>query len=438
MQLGLTRSDFLPARLEGSKRAVAISLGVAIYLVLVRLLRFQRVRSLRRKYGDGPPVNTSASDKKNRPVAGRPDVRLTPEEAQEIVRRVAQLEMPGLMRFSLVFALFKTYAIPTISEILLQSKQLSTPDNVSKRFADTGILISTWTSCPLIDFTRMNLKEEEVDSRHAIAIARTNWLHNRWPNIKNEDYIYTMSLFVLEPARWAQLYGWRELLPIEREAYFVLWKEIGRRMNIRDIPETLQDLIEWSETYEETAMVPAISNYKVGQYTLDYMLSLVTEWFGARKLMRQVSLCLLEPRVRTAFILPEPSPVMVTITRIFMSFFAIRARYFELPRFKRKEFIPRKIPAEKFKEKMPRFYPAIFGKVPWYKPEPKGISRIWQNILVKIGYLDKKYIPSPKYKSEGYRLEECGPISVEQDGHAEVMNMAAEIQRCPVTGIWAR
>ncbi|KAL5528659.1 hypothetical protein ACEPAF_7795 [Sanghuangporus sanghuang] len=425
-----------------TRPVTAVFVGIVFYLAFIRLLRFQRVRALKKKYGYGPSLNAIALDSKagnSFPrIAGRPDVKLTPREAQEITLTVNQLEMPGLMRIAVAFALFKTYSIPTISEILLQSKQLSTAENVSKRYADTAVLISTWTSCPIVDLTRMNLKKEGADPRHAIAIARTNWLHSRWPNIKNEDFIYTMSLFVLEPIRWARLYGWRELLPIEQEAFFVLWKEIGYRMNIRDIPEMLQDLIDWTEKYEETAMVPAQSNYEVGQYTLDYILSNFTERFGVRKIMRQISLCLIEPRVRTAFLLPEPSLMSQAITSVVMSFFAIKARYFDLPRFKRVEYIPRDVPPEKLKEKLPRFHPTIFDKVPWYKPEPKGISRIWQNILLKIGYLDEEDIPSSKYKSKGYRLEECGPIALEQVGHAEVMKMAAEIQGCPITGIWAR
>ncbi|KAL5523585.1 hypothetical protein ACEPAG_7758 [Sanghuangporus baumii] len=425
-----------------TRPVTAVFVGIVPYLALVRLLRFQRVRALKEKYGCGPSLNTIASDSKvgksSPRIAGRPDVKLTPKEAQEITLDMNQFEMPALMRIALAFALFKTYSIPTISEILVKSKQLSTSENVSRRYADTAVLISTWTSCPVVDLTSMNLKKEGADPRHAIAIARVNWLHSRWPYIKNDDFIYTMSLFVLEPIRWARLYGWREFLPIEQEAFFVLWKEIGHRMNIQNIPETLQDLIDWTEKYEETAMVPAQSNYEVGKYTLDYIVSDFTEWFGVRKIMRQISLCLIEPRVRTAFLLPEPSLMAQAMTSVVVSFFAVKARYFDLPRFKRVEYIPRHVPPQKLKEKLPRFHPTIFDKVPWYKPEPKGIGRIWQNILLKIGYLDEQDIPSSKYKSEGYRLEECGPIALEQAGHAEVMKMAAEIQGCPVTGIWAR
>ncbi|KAL5520979.1 hypothetical protein ACEPAG_8901 [Sanghuangporus baumii] len=440
-----------------------VAAAFVLYLALVRLLRFQRVRALKKKYGYGPSLNTIAptaltdltethsltkpSVRHSSPrVAGRPDETARAGEAERAEktekgkqgRAKARRELPGLTRIANAFNLFKTYSIPTISEILLKSKQLSTAENVSRRYADTAVLIETWTGCPIADLTRTNLKKEGADPRHAIAIARVNWLHSRWPNIKNDDFIYTMSQFVLESIRWARLYGWRELLPIEQEALFVFWKEIGHRMKIRDLPETLQDLIDWTEKYEETDMVPAQCNYEVGKHTLDYIVSDFTEWFGVRKIMRQISLCLLEPRVRTVLLLPEPSLMAQAMTSVVMSFFAIKARYFDLPRFKRVEYIPRHVPPQKLKEKLPRFHPTMFDKVPWYKPEPKGIGRIWQNILLQIGYLDEQDIPSSKYKSAGYRLEECGPVVLEQVGHAEVMKMAAEIQGCPVTGIWAR
>ncbi|EJD05108.1 uncharacterized protein FOMMEDRAFT_18758 [Fomitiporia mediterranea MF3/22] len=421
----------------------AIPVVITVYLALVRALRFHHVLALKWKYGDGPqatnvPGKKLGLGKEASLVNGRPDVKLSLEEAQEIVLRVTQLEMPGLMRIALSFALFKTYAIPTISAILLQSKQLSTAENVSKRYTDTAVLIATWSGCPIIDLSKTSLKPKDVDSRGAVAIARVNWLHGRWPNIKKEDFLYTLALFVLEPIRWAKLYGWRETLPIEQEAFFVVWKEFGRRMNIEDIPDTLQELYEWSKNYEETAMVPAKSNFEVGQYTLNFMLTNFTERFGVREFMRQMSICIMEERVRKAFMLPESTPLMHSVTRGLLSFFAIMHRYFSLPRFRRQQYIPRNVPAEKFKEKMPRFHPGIFEMVPWYKPEPTGLAWVWQNILLKIGILDEEYVPGPRYKSEGYRLEECGPIALEQAGHAEVMKMAAEIQGCPVTGIWAR
>lgn len=93
---------------------------------------------------------------------------------------------------------------------------------------------------------------------------------------------------------------------------------------------------------------------------------------------------------------------------------------------------------------------------PWYIPEPSGVALFKQKIAVTLGFVDKNLVPGPKFKSEGYRLEELGPPAMEKGessvytrllmkltrgihtaGHEEVMKMAAEIQGCPVVGPWA-
>ena len=38
-------------------------------------------------------------------------------------------------------------------------------------------------------------------------------------------------------------YGWRCLSPLEKEAYHVFWSEIGRRLNIQDIPTSIEGMI---------------------------------------------------------------------------------------------------------------------------------------------------------------------------------------------------
>ena len=72
--------------------------------------------------------------------------------------------------------------------------------------------------CPYIDARDIDIGDlDKVDSRGALAIARTNWLHNKYPRIvryfsslqndskklirvkRNDDLLYTMCLFVLEP-----------------------------------------------------------------------------------------------------------------------------------------------------------------------------------------------------------------------------------------------
>lgn len=45
-----------------------------------------------------------------------------------------------------------------------------------------------------------------------------------------------------------------------------------------------------------------------------------------------------------------------------------------------------------------------FRAKPWYKPESRGLGAMLDSLAVMTGYYD--FLPSPEFKSEGFRLEE--------------------------------
>lgn len=51
--------------------------------------------------------------------------------------------------------------------------------------------------------------KKQYDRREA-SINRLNELHGKYP-ISNEDYLYTLVLFVTEPIRWINSWEWRKL-----------------------------------------------------------------------------------------------------------------------------------------------------------------------------------------------------------------------------------
>lgn len=67
------------------------------------------------------------------------------------------------------------------------------------------------------------------------ALRRMNQLHGRF-QIANLDFLYVLSTFVFEPIRWNARFGWRAMCGQERLAMFYFWREVGGRMNIKDIP----------------------------------------------------------------------------------------------------------------------------------------------------------------------------------------------------------
>jgi hypothetical protein len=151
-------------------------------------------------------------------------------------------------------------------------------------------------SCPISgfqdpDFAAANRvkgqdKKPAEDPRAMIALARVNWLHAHYKIVRlnaslrqlrpsdsfvlcsqmkiicihsvfsscNRLYVQqsrTSCIDILIPVQvWARKYGWRKLSPLEEDSFFVLWAEIGRRMNIQNIPDSLAELQDWSKVFQ--------------------------------------------------------------------------------------------------------------------------------------------------------------------------------------------
>ena len=78
------------------QRKIILVPALLIYLLLVRLLRDQRAKSLERRFSP----------------AGRASLcRMTTNDAQAILKDLTELEFPKLFGFSIIFALFKARSL---------------------------------------------------------------------------------------------------------------------------------------------------------------------------------------------------------------------------------------------------------------------------------------------------------------------------------------
>lgn len=200
--------------------------------------------------------------------------RMTNDEAHAIMKDLVELEFPTFMGLSIVFALFKTYGIPSISRVLLTTRQLVESDTASKRTADTGVLMLEFALNP------------PTSERAIKAIARMNYLHSAYlkaGKISNDDMLFTLSLFALEPVRWIERYEWRGLGVLEKCALGTYWKAMGDAMAIsfQGLPSCkagwtdgrhwLREVEEWSERYARVNMMPDGSNHKLADSHLDLL-----------------------------------------------------------------------------------------------------------------------------------------------------------------------
>ena len=142
---------------------------------------------------------------------------------REICRLMTTVEFPWDMNQALSFALFRTYAVPSIGTLLARTGELV--DRVQKRYDDTVLLLEAM------------LLHGLADGYGRTALRRMNQMHRFW-DVGEDDLRYVLSTFVVTPIRWLDDYGWRRMSEVERIASAHYYRELGRHMGIRDIPET--------------------------------------------------------------------------------------------------------------------------------------------------------------------------------------------------------
>ncbi|MCK2237244.1 MULTISPECIES: oxygenase MpaB family protein [unclassified Crossiella] len=204
------------------------------------------------------------------------------EDHWEIYRLSASFEFPWDYRKALEFALFRTYAVPSISALLDKTREFA--QRPQRRYDDTLLLMGALT-------------EHGYDSASGrAALQRINQMHGRY-EISNEDMLYVLSTFVYEPIRWLAKYGWRALHEHERLAAFHFYREVGRRMGIKDIPAGYGKFETFNRDYEREHFHYRDTNERVGTATVDLFCSWYPA-FGRPAVRRALYAAMDEPLLR--------------------------------------------------------------------------------------------------------------------------------------------
>ena len=161
-----------------------------------------------------------------------------------------------------------------------------------KRYDDTELIM-------------YNLSDHGYDSPEGKqALRRMNNMHNRY-DISNDDFLYVLSTFVFEPFRWVEKYGRRPLTDKEKEAAFIYYQNVGRRMNIKDIPDDLDEFEAFNRAYEAEHFVYSDDNRETGESTIKLFLGFYLPKF-LWPLGRPVIYSMMEPDLLDAFGFPHP------------------------------------------------------------------------------------------------------------------------------------
>ena len=218
----------------------------------------------------------------------------------EIYRLIGTHEFPWDMNQALSFALFRTYAVPSIGGLLARTGDFT--EHAQKRHDDTVLILDA-------------VLEHGMGSEEGrTAIRRMNQMHRAY-DISNDDLRYVLAAFVVTPIRWVDAYGWRRMTEIERVANANYYRDLGRRMGIRGIPDTWQAFARLLDAYERDHFGFDLGGRTVAEATLALLATFPPNDRLPVGVVRRISLATMDEPLLDAFAFPHPSRAVRGLVR---------------------------------------------------------------------------------------------------------------------------
>jgi hypothetical protein len=228
-------------------------------------------------------------------------------DAEADCRRITEIltthEFPWDIEQALSLALYRTYAVPSIGQLLAETREFL--DRTQRRSDDTALILT--------EIMRHGFEP----GRGRDALRRMNQMHRSY-DISNDDYLYVLSTFVVMPVRWINDlgYGWRRLTEHEITANTNYYRLLGKHMGIKEIPETYDEFYELFDSYEIAHFGYSEGGRAVSDATLRLMVDTVPRW--QQPVFRKFTMALLDDRLIQAFRYDPPSRFWRTAAHLAM------------------------------------------------------------------------------------------------------------------------
>lgn len=143
--------------------------------------------------------------------------------AQKIYDSLMHAEFPFWFWKGIELALFRTYAIPTISSQLAKTSRLVAPETLPRRYVETEVLflefaLRKWGTVPWLQ-----------------ATARTRAIHSGYRKsgaVREEDMLFTLAALATQPVTMVEQLEWRSLNEAELCAIGTLYRAMADAFDI--------------------------------------------------------------------------------------------------------------------------------------------------------------------------------------------------------------
>ena len=224
------------------------------------------------------------------------------KDHERIVYLLACHCFPYDVERSLEFGFFRTFAVPSISNLLASTGEFR--KRTQKRYDDTELIMYEI------------IENGHSSERASKAFNRMNGMHGAF-NIANDDFLYVLSTFIFIPIFWLEKFAWRKPTRKEKRAIFYFFKEVGKKMNIKNIPEDYREFKAFHIKYEKQNFKFAESNQEIAKYTRDLLIS----FFMPKQLGflgRPIANCLMDDALLKAMGFKKPNPILRAFVMIIL------------------------------------------------------------------------------------------------------------------------
>ncbi|KAI0159978.1 hypothetical protein GGR52DRAFT_563795 [Hypoxylon sp. FL1284] len=317
---------------------------LAFYVTVVRLLRYHRSHK-----------NTTLLNN----VPEKEDHVSSVRRAQVIYRTLMNSEFPFIFVKGVELALFRTYAIPTISSLLDKTTLLTSKSSIALRYSNTWAL-----------FNEFALADWGSD-RWVEAMARTRAIHatlRKSGKVREEDMLYTLAALATQPVRLINAWEWRQVTDAELCATGTLYRALAEVFDIdwrKYFADTTQEdkasyeasiggqvsidwdlrdsnspysgldfyhaLFAWQQSYENRAMRHIPANHNLASAAVDLLLWGVPGNF-LKRVVTKILVVLMDDPLRIAVGYLEPATISRIFTRTVLISRKLTLRYLTLPR----------------------------------------------------------------------------------------------------------
>ncbi|KAF9920902.1 hypothetical protein FBU30_009137 [Linnemannia zychae] len=237
----------IPAVISSSPNALYAGVSVAIVGVglSVNFLRRQhRARSWNKQLEKMDPKN--------------------PNDTDIIIKHVVGYDYPFEMFLALNFCFYRTFCSPTIAGVYRNTGAIAnTPD---KRACDTDLLMHIWMDYGL-DSEKGTASYKHLNKIHGLHASKT----------RNVDFVFVLCCLVVDAIQFNNDYGWKKIHEKEKQALWEFYHRVGERMELKDIPNTLEECYAFVDNYTENERASRVS--KDGVMLTKAITDLICEWY---------------------------------------------------------------------------------------------------------------------------------------------------------------